>query len=418
MSKIKLYDVKDIIVGFNYREDTYSGKLGFISYSNNGKKLINEASFKRWTNKNIPIQSMNNVLVNGFVLSKANMHQLYQQTIGFVRVFHPEGFDFEIPLDNIYYLMQYTLIDRGQINSECKIYFAENGKPWVLNAEAINSNHFEIVKVASADKIEMMSDLYIGDIVTINQSNTDAIMVNSLKVIHPYSKNNSVFHAEKYLLNTNLKNNRKLKPMVFGEDNDYSVLEIKEKVVNIKHSSISQEKSEWLSKLADNEYWDFITWSNNKTGIVPYNDKAIECMLINIAFKDFGVVNLDDMFVNEAKPLRKSLSSLTNMLISNFILNREGVSYRLCMTKTQIIEYLCGKSSNLPVKNFYVYLIHFGESELKNRDRLDNEKFEKMHIVPIAALANNDVDLINIGTSTKALQSLIIKNGFESIEIM
>ena len=143
MKKINLIDVENLTIGFNNRKDTYSGKLAFLSYSNNAKSLINEIAFNRWIDKKIPLLKLKNVSTNGFVLAKSNLHHLYQKTIGFIRVYHPEGFDFEIPLDNFYYLMQYTLIDRGQISGDCKIYFAEDGKPWILNSEAIKSDEFK-----------------------------------------------------------------------------------------------------------------------------------------------------------------------------------------------------------------------------------------------------------------------------------
>ena len=112
MKKINLIDVENLTIGFNNRKDTYSGKLAFLSYSNNAKSLINEIAFNRWIDKKIPLLKLKNVSSNGFVLSKSNLHHLYQKTIGFIRVYHPEGFDFEIPLDNFYYLM--CKLDRAQ----------------------------------------------------------------------------------------------------------------------------------------------------------------------------------------------------------------------------------------------------------------------------------------------------------------
>lgn len=418
MTKINLIEVENLTIGFNYRNDTYSGKLAFISYSNNGESLFNNSAFSRWVDKRIPLLKIKNNAVNGFVLSKANLHHLYNRSIGYTRVFHPEGFDFEIPLDNFYYLMQHTLIDRGQINSECRIYFSEDGKPWILNNEAINSNNF-IVKKVSGDYFSKnlnIKDLHVGNLIRVNKKRELSVVVETLSGIYAYDKNSSMFYADKYLLDNYFYNNKKLKFIKVPEINNYENISTREKLsgtememVNV--SELSSEQINWAGVIVENKTWDLIEWNNRIQNEVNFEEKAIYMMLEHISFPNFKEINLEDVSDTKKKLLAKK--SLSNILISNFLLSlSNGLNYRMVITKTKRLELAFKTDKKLPEKDFYIYMVHFGKNELLKRNSSENEVFDETNIIPIASIFGKDIEKENLNLSTSVLISLLRNNGF------
>lgn len=81
---MKLFKPETIFVGFQKRNDTHNGKLGFMSYSMNGKKLVNQSAVERWSDSSIKKREIDNKKTFGFVLSKAGIHQLKSKNLGFL----------------------------------------------------------------------------------------------------------------------------------------------------------------------------------------------------------------------------------------------------------------------------------------------------------------------------------------------
>jgi hypothetical protein len=104
----KLFIPKRINVGFQQRSGTYNGKLAYVIYWDDKNKLRKEASWNSWRNKSIEPQAFDNVPTEGFVLNKKvggyksdwNFRQTY------CRVYDPRGFEFEIDIPNLLFILQ------------------------------------------------------------------------------------------------------------------------------------------------------------------------------------------------------------------------------------------------------------------------------------------------------------------------
>lgn len=98
-----------INVGFQNREGTYTGKLAYIIYWDEKGKLRKETSWNHWRNKEIPNEEYDNKPTEGFVLNKkvggysgnwGNFRQAY------TRVYDPRGFEFEITIPNLIWILE------------------------------------------------------------------------------------------------------------------------------------------------------------------------------------------------------------------------------------------------------------------------------------------------------------------------
>lgn len=68
--KSNIYIPKRLNVGYQNREDTYTGKIAYVIYYDEKGKLRKEVSWNGWRDENIPNTEFDNVPTEGFVLNK------------------------------------------------------------------------------------------------------------------------------------------------------------------------------------------------------------------------------------------------------------------------------------------------------------------------------------------------------------
>ena len=97
-----------INVGYQNRKDTYTGKLAYIIYYDERGKLRKETSWQNWRDTNIPNNEYDNVPTDGFVLNKKvggyKSGWDFRQT--YARVYDPRGFEFEITVPNLLWILE------------------------------------------------------------------------------------------------------------------------------------------------------------------------------------------------------------------------------------------------------------------------------------------------------------------------
>ena len=124
---------KKIKVGFQKRTDTYTQKLAYVIYYDQKNKLRKEASWEGWRDKNIDPEDYDNEPTSGFVLNKKvggyQYHYDMRQT--YVRVFDPRGFEFEITIPNLLYILENTSAIKGK-GLEGDFVYGWDGKDLLL----------------------------------------------------------------------------------------------------------------------------------------------------------------------------------------------------------------------------------------------------------------------------------------------
>ena len=124
---------KRINVGYQNRSDTYTGKLAYIIYYDEKGKLRKETSWNSWRNKDIPNDEFENVPTEGFVLNKKVGGDRYgwnpRQT--YTRVYDPRGFEFEITIPNLLWILENCNCIKGK-GLEGEFVYGWDGKDLVL----------------------------------------------------------------------------------------------------------------------------------------------------------------------------------------------------------------------------------------------------------------------------------------------
>lgn len=152
----------NIQVGFNNRSDTYTGKLAYVVYKDNKGVLRKEKSWMGWCSKDIPKESYPNEPTSGFVLNKdvggtRHSYGSWDARIEKVRVYDPRGFEFEIDIPNLLFILQECSSIKGK-GLEGEFVYSWSGPNLVLlpvncqeYKESTKFNQLQTEKVAAKD---------------------------------------------------------------------------------------------------------------------------------------------------------------------------------------------------------------------------------------------------------------------------
>lgn len=144
MSKLQ----KNIVVGIVDRDDTYTGKLGFISYLKNAKGDI-QHSIKGWVDRNEartktknPYMYFENTPTEGFVINKKvggrkPHYGDYKGRTVKARVYDPRGFEFEIDMENICHILEHSSTSVGKaLDGEFVYAWLGSGSVFLLSCRS------------------------------------------------------------------------------------------------------------------------------------------------------------------------------------------------------------------------------------------------------------------------------------------
>lgn len=161
MSKTNLFLPRRIKVGFQNRGDTYTGQLAYIIYFDEKNKLRKEASWDSWRDHKIEPREFDNEPMEGFVLNKkvggTCWSWNYRQT--YVRVYDPRGFEFEITVPNLLYILENTSSIKGK-GLDGKFVYGWEGTDLVLipvsspdyeELVSLNNKRFDGKKIYAKD---------------------------------------------------------------------------------------------------------------------------------------------------------------------------------------------------------------------------------------------------------------------------
>ena len=196
--KSNLYIPSKIHVGFQNREDTYTGKLAYVVYEDEKGVLRKKDSWDGWRDKNIDVQVFDNKPAK-FVFNKGvQRYGYFGSGRSVMRVYDARDFEFEISIDNLVGILMHSDISKRDIVEEC--VFAWSGKDLVLlpvNSEEYQ-NSLEYTK-KQALKIST-KDLQVGFIYEKKKSDEQLMYIGYYDFfdfgygIHSYSGKKHIFY--------------------------------------------------------------------------------------------------------------------------------------------------------------------------------------------------------------------------------
>ena len=134
MTMKKMNVPKIIKIGYQKRKDTYTGMLGYVTYIDEKGKHRKEKSWNSWRDHSIGYITLTNEPTEGFVLNKkvgGYRYSNWEQRATYCRVYDPRGFEFEISIENLLYVLDYcsSIIGKGL---EGEFVYAWSGPELIL----------------------------------------------------------------------------------------------------------------------------------------------------------------------------------------------------------------------------------------------------------------------------------------------
>lgn len=107
--KINILIPNKINVGYRKCNHTYTGQLGFVTYFDHEDRLCKEQSWNDWRNPYLGNHIYENKPLSGFVLNKnEDNNRCYNMKHSHIIIYDPRGFEFEITIENLLYILRNT----------------------------------------------------------------------------------------------------------------------------------------------------------------------------------------------------------------------------------------------------------------------------------------------------------------------
>lgn len=131
--KNNIYIPKKIKIGYVKREGTYTKKLAYVIYYDDKGTLRKETSWEGWRDKKIKPDDYDNKPTEGFVLNKkvGGYDTGWNHRNTYSRVYDPRGFEFEISVENLLYILENTSCIKGK-GLEGEFVYGWDGKDLIL----------------------------------------------------------------------------------------------------------------------------------------------------------------------------------------------------------------------------------------------------------------------------------------------
>lgn len=154
---------KKLNVGYRERKDTYTGKLSYVIYYDEKNVLRKEKSWNSWRDNKIKNEEFDNVPTEGFVLNKhvGGYSSGWDHRNSYIRVYDPRGFEFEISVENLLYILENCNCIKGK-GIEGKLVYAWDGSDLVLTP--VDAPDYKDLQVYNAT-LFAVSKIYAKDLV-------------------------------------------------------------------------------------------------------------------------------------------------------------------------------------------------------------------------------------------------------------
>lgn len=252
-----------INVGFQERKDTYTGKLAYIIYFDEKGKLRKETSWQGWRDENIPNEIYDNEPMEGFVLNKKVGGDRYgwnpRQT--YTRVYDPRGFEFEITIPNLLWILENCNCIKGK-GLEGEFVYGWDGKELVL-VPVESSDYKEIQeknKVIHNNTFIKARDLIIGATYEDLNGNQYVYMGKS----KPWKNQSNYYYHESH--SYYYSNNRK-EGYEYPLDDTWLISKCQSSYYNKNltyYRSIQEEKNEFFFILLGNPNAEYSWYRENR----------------------------------------------------------------------------------------------------------------------------------------------------------
>ena len=287
---------KKIKIGFQKRSDTYTGKLAYIIYYDNKGKLRKEPSWNNWRDSKIKPIEYDNTPTEGFVLNKkvGGYRCGWDSRKTYTRVYDPRGFEFEISIENLIYILEHTSSIKGK-GLEGEFVYCWSGKDLVLLP--CGSSDYEEIRDFNNKRVKNRrfkeSDMVIGG-TYLNKDNKPSIYMGRHRSHSSYI--DTLKEEVRYFFNVATPSNT-------GDDHylEQNYKSLTGSILDIVDDTCVENYSELYEKMTTNDYSKYSLRE-------PANDKMV-CYSKNSLYSYFDYMydSVFEFYDNSSGKIRRKM---------------------------------------------------------------------------------------------------------------
>lgn len=239
----ELYIPKQLVIGFQNRKDTFTGKLSYITYINDKNEIAKKMSWDKWIDKKIDTITIDNKPMDGFIFNKGvSRYGHWSSKNSVFRVYDPRNFEFEIDAQNLMGILMYSDLSKREVMQEC-VFAWDSAKLILLPT---NSEEYKTSTEFSNKKLMKFSAKSLSPGVTVSMKSGDKELLylgrydyrecdtryNSFNFLSKDFEKSHVFWDGKSFISIN---NMKLLASVIDKDTPIDYSNILENFLNSKH---------------------------------------------------------------------------------------------------------------------------------------------------------------------------------------
>lgn len=178
IKKNNFFIPKKLAIGFQERQGTYTGKLGYVTYYDNKGIMRKDKSWAGWRNTDIEPLYVDNTPTEGFVLNKSvGGGRGWDARNTWTRVWDPRGFEFEISIENLLWILEWCACSPGK-GLEGKFVYGWYGTELILMPT--NTEEYKVSSEFSAQMYNKTSfkekDLVPGTLYKVKGKNDNELV--------------------------------------------------------------------------------------------------------------------------------------------------------------------------------------------------------------------------------------------------
>lgn len=261
--KDRFFIPNKIKVGYQERSDTFTGKLSYIIYYDERGKLRKEKSWNSWRDNSIPDNEFDNIPIEGFYLNKAVGGTKYSWDYrrSYCRIYDPRGFEFEIGIDNLLWILEHSECVKGK-KLTGKFVYSWVGTELVLLP--CDSEEYDESRSTSDKSIESgsikLSDLIPGALYKVKYLNYE---VRSKRLGSGESDDSCIFLGN-FKLSKFLNTGYETKPIFYDKNTDLAFTMTKENIkFMIEPNFLSKEEIENLTHRFNISAYSYEFWKSD-----------------------------------------------------------------------------------------------------------------------------------------------------------
>ena len=309
--KERFFIPEKIKVGYQKRQDTYTGKLSYIIYYDKKGVLRKEKSWNSWRDEKIKADEFKNEPTEGFVLNKhvGGCKSGWEFRQSYCRIYDPRGFEFEITIENLLFILDWVDCIKGKGLSG-KFIYAWEGTDLVLLPECTE----EYKESYAASEKMSVSNFKLNDLVPGSLYKVKSLPYWSYDGKDELYDKSYAVYVDNVKFAKDFGRKYETKALFYNQTNNtVFIIDPKSILFEVQKDYLSKEEQDKVLDLFSKSAYSYNFWNTN--GIVK------EFKSINL--KKYG---LESYYFKKLSLINKNGDNVE--LLRNFIRYKKNESYR------------------------------------------------------------------------------------------